>query len=171
MRCFRRLLNFSLLSKSCNVNFKYIFAVHSMTHQVQLSAWHRWPTEWFYPNDCNTKRPRFNSRRLTLLNDTFFDFHAGCVKSDSVVVSDYQGVAGVPYVCISVQCTHSACQKQRHTCPHSQYTMTKMPRVEAIETQRESVNLDITHICTEYRDRPRARGRKGKRERERARDS
>ena len=42
----------------------------------------------------------------------FFGLHAGWVHSDSVVVSDYQGVGGVSDVCISVHCTHSACQKQ-----------------------------------------------------------
>ena len=46
-----------------------------------------------------------------------------------------------------------------------------MPRVKAREKQKESVNLDITRICTEFLDRPRARGKGGERERERARET
>jgi len=42
----------------------------------------------------------------------FLGFRAGWVHSDSAVVSDWQGVGGVSDVCISVHCTHSACQKQ-----------------------------------------------------------
>jgi len=50
---------------------------------------------------------------------------------------------------------------------------TKLPRVQARDTQRESVNLHITRMCTEYPDRPRARGGGGGGggERERARES
>jgi len=41
-----------------------------------------------------------------------FGLHTRWVHSVSEVVSDWQGVGGVLDVRISVQCTHSACQKQ-----------------------------------------------------------
>jgi len=48
----------------------------------------------------------------------------------------------------------------------------KLPRVEARETQKLSVilNLDITRICAEYQGPLRARGRETKRERGRERE-
>jgi len=54
---------------------------------------------------------------------TFFGLHAGGVHSDSAVVSDEKGVGGVPGVRISVQRTHSACQKQWNVGPR-QWTST-----------------------------------------------
>ena len=43
---------------------------------------------------------------------TFFCLHTRWVHSVLAVVSDWQGVGDVVDVCISVQCTYSACQKQ-----------------------------------------------------------
>ena len=74
---------------------------------------------------------------MSYLYIRFFGLYVGWLHNDSAVVSDSQGVGGVLDVCISVQCTHSPCQKQcnpvqiRNMC--SSYLTVEEPRQKTVK--------------------------------------
>jgi len=82
--------------------------------------------------------PEFESRLYLSSIWLFFCLQSMWVHSVWVVVSDWQGVGGVLDVCVSVQCTHSVCQKQWTQPAREWGQMARMAKLDWLKSLRQN---------------------------------